>query len=121
MDMGNSITVTDPSGARVDDGTLAINGTNAVIGLKPLVTSGVYRVTYILLAENDIPLEGSYTFNFSAPSVIATPEPSSSTSEPTKVTGNNLVTGIFVIALLFVAIAVLIVLSLYARKLYNER
>jgi methionine-rich copper-binding protein CopC len=120
IDMGNSITVTDPSGSRVDDGTLAINGVNAVIGLKPLVTSGVYKVSYVLLAENDVPLEGSYTFNFSAPSVIETPAPSPSDS-PAKVSGNNVVTGIFVIALLLVAIAVLIALSLYARKLYNER
>lgn len=121
IDMGNSISVTDPSGARVDDGTLAINGVNAVIGLKPLSTSGVYRVTYTLLAENDLPLEGSYTFSFSAPSVIETPAPNPSETSPVKTAGNNLVTGIFVIALLLVAIAVLIALSLYARKLYNER
>ena len=33
---GNSVEVTDPSGNRVDDGTLAIADTEAVVGLIPL-------------------------------------------------------------------------------------
>ncbi|MFM1952540.1 MAG: hypothetical protein RJA33_1334, partial [Actinomycetota bacterium] len=34
MDAGNDVVVTDPSGIRVDDGTLTIAGSEAVVGLK---------------------------------------------------------------------------------------
>ena len=78
MDTGNEVSVTDPTGVRVDDGALTIDGINAVIGLKQLVKTGIYSVNYSLLAENDVPLVGTFTFNFAEPTVIATlaPEPS---------------------------------------------
>jgi hypothetical protein len=119
MDAGNEISVTDPTGVRVDDGALTIDGVNAVIGLKQLVKTGLYTVNYSLLAENDVPLVGKFTFNFAEPTVMATnaPEPSSA---PTP-SGNNLGTTIFVLGLLTAAIVVTIALSLYARKLYRDR
>ena len=49
MGEGNEITVTDPTGARVDDGAITVDGPSAVIGLKPLVKVGVYTVNYSLL------------------------------------------------------------------------
>jgi methionine-rich copper-binding protein CopC len=119
FDAGNEITVTDPTGARVDDGALTIDGTNAVIGLKQLVKTGIYTVNYSLLAENDVALVGKFTFNFAEPTVIATVAP-----QPTKMptpSGNNLGTTIFVLGLLAAAIIVTIALSLYARKLYRDR
>lgn len=119
IDAGNEVSVTDPTGVRVDDGALTIDGTNAVIGLKQLVKTGIYSVNYSLLAENDVPLVGKFTFNFAEPTVIATNEP-----QPTKLptpSGNNLGTTIFVLGLLAAAIVVTIALSLYARKLYRER
>ena len=119
MDTGNEITVTDPSGVRVDDGALMVDGVNAVIGLKQLVKTGIYTVNYSLLAENDVPLMGSYTFNFLEPTVIATPAPKPSMT-PTP-SGNDLGTTIFVLGLLAAAIIVTIALSLYARKLYRDR
>ena len=61
MDAGNEISVTDPTGVRVDDGALTIDGVNAVIGLKQLVKTGIYTVNYSLLAENDVPLIGKFT------------------------------------------------------------
>jgi copper resistance protein C len=67
----NEIVVTDPAGVRVDDGTLTMTDLSATIGLKPLVDSGIYRVSYTLYSEGDAPLEGSFTFNFSAPTVIS--------------------------------------------------
>jgi hypothetical protein len=119
MDDGNDVVVTDPSGIRVDDGTLTIAGNEAVIGLKNFVRSGIYTVTYTLLAENDVPLSGSFTFNFNEPTVVATVAP-----EPTKTavpTGNNAGTTIFVLGLLLAALVVTIALARYARKLYSER
>jgi len=119
MDTGNEVSVTDPTGVRVDDGALTIDGINAVIGLKQLVKTGIYSVNYSLLAENDVPLMGTFTFNFAEPTVIATvaPEPSKT---PTP-SGNNLGTTIFVLGLLAAAVIVTIALSLYARKLYRDR
>ena len=119
MDTGNEVSVTDPTGVRVDDGALTIDGINAVIGLKQLVKTGIYSVNYSLLAENDIPLVGTFTFNFAEPTVIATVAP-----EPSKIptpSGNNLGTTIFVLGLLAAAVIVTIALSLYARKLYRDR
>jgi len=119
IDSGNEVTVTDPTGVRVDDGALTIDGTNAVVGLKQLVKTGVYTVNYSLLAENDPPFVGSFTFNFSQPTVIATDAPQpNSTATPS---GNNLGTTIFVLGLLAAAIVVTIALSLYARKLFRDR
>jgi methionine-rich copper-binding protein CopC len=119
MDAGNDVVVTDPSGIRVDDGTLTIAGNEAVVGLKNFVRSGIYTVTYTLLAENDVPLTGSFTFNFVEPTVVATiaPEP---TQTPTP-SGNNAGTTIFVLGLLLAALVVTVALARYARKLYSER
>ena len=119
IDAGNEVTVTDPTGVRVDDGALTIDGVNAVIGLKQLVKTGVYTVRYSLLAENDAPFVGSFTFNFAEPTVIATAAPKTTTA-PTP-SGNNLGTTIFVLGLLAAAIVVTVALSLYARKLYRYR
>lgn len=119
LDTGNDVVVTDPMGIRVDDGTLTISGNEAVVGLKNFVRSGIYTVTYTLLAENDVPLTGSFTFNFAEPTVVATVAP-----EPSKTplpTGNNAGTTMFVIGLLLAALVVTVALARYARKLYSER
>jgi methionine-rich copper-binding protein CopC len=119
MDAGNEVVVTDPSGIRVDDGTLTIAGTEAIVGLKNFVRSGIYTVTYTLLAENDVPLTGTFTFNFAEPTVVATvaPEPSKSAAP----SGNNAGTTIFVLGLLLAALVVTVALARYARKLYSEK
>jgi methionine-rich copper-binding protein CopC len=119
LDTGNEVVVTDPSGIRVDDGTLTIAGSEAVVGLKNFVRSGIYTVTYTLLTENDVPLTGSFTFNFAEPTVVATVAP-----EPTKTetpSGNNVGTTIFVLGLLLAALVVTVALARYARKLYSEK
>ncbi len=119
LDTGNDVVVTDPMGIRVDDGTLTIAGNEAVVGLKNFVRSGIYTVTYTLLAENDVPLTGTFTFNYAEPTVVATlaPEPSK-TPLPS---GNNAGTTIFVLGLLLAALVVTVALARYARKLYSER
>ena len=117
----NEIVVTDPAGVRVDDGTLTITDVSATIGLKPLVDSGIYRVSYTLYSEGDAPLEGSFTFNFSAPTVItpteALPTPTQSQTPASSSWGTN----VFIIFLLVMAFFVFIALVLYARKLLRER
>jgi methionine-rich copper-binding protein CopC len=124
IEEGNEIIVTDPNGKRVDTGILTVLGTDAVAEMKPLETSGLYKVSYLLLAEADIPLEGSYTFTYSAivistPSASATPQPSASaTSEPI---GSNFGTNLFVIFLLGLSILVLVGMGAYARKIFKER
>lgn len=119
LDTGNEVVVTDPSGIRVDDGTLTIAGNEAIVGLKNFVRSGIYTVNYTLLAENDVPLTGSFTFNFAEPTIVATTAP-----EPTQTpvpSGNNAGTTMFVLGLLLAALVVTVALARYARKLYSER
>ena len=124
IEEGNEIVVTDPNGKRVDTGILTVLGTDAVAEMKPLETSGLYKVSYLLLAEADIPLEGSFTFTYSAvvlstPSASATPQPSASaTAEPV---GSNFGTNLFVISLLGLSILVLVGMGGYARKIFKEK
>jgi methionine-rich copper-binding protein CopC len=124
IEEGNEIAVTDPNGKRVDTGILTVLGTDAVAEMKPLETSGVYKVSYLLLSEGDIPLEGSYTFTYSAvvlstPTASAVPQPSTSaTSEPA---GSNFGTNLFVMFLLGLSILILIGMGAYARKIFKER
>lgn len=119
MDMGNEVIVTDPSGRRVDDGTLTVAGNDLIVGMKPITESGVYKVSYNIISEMDIPLEGSFVFNFSTPS-ITTPQEVIPTT-PAKVEGSDFGTNLFVIGLLVTSLIVLIALGLYARKIFNER
>jgi methionine-rich copper-binding protein CopC len=119
MDMGNEITVTDPAGRRVDDGTLTVAGNDIVIGMKPITDAGSYKVSYNILSEMDVPLVGSFSFNFSA-TTISTPE-EVVPSTPTKVQGSDFGTNLFVIGLLVASFVVLVTLALYARKIFKER
>ena len=119
MDMGNEITVTDPAGRRVDDGTLTVAGNDIIVGMKPITESGVYKVSYNIISEMDTPLVGSFIFNFSTPT-ISTPQ-EVVPKVPAKVQGSDFGTNLFVIGLLVVSLIVLISLALYARKIFNER
>jgi copper resistance protein C len=122
---GNSVEVTDPSGNRVDDGTLAIADTEALVGLIPLTVGGYYTVSYTLLAENDVPLTGNYRFNFTAPDSVSSQSPtpidveSSATEQPSA--GSSKGTDFLVIMLLVLSIFVLVGLGMYARKIFSER
>jgi methionine-rich copper-binding protein CopC len=126
IEEGNEIVVTDPNGKRVDTGILTVLGTDAVAEMKPLQTSGIYKVSYLLLSEADIPLEGSYTFTYSAvvlstPSASATPQPMASVSATAQPVGSNFGTNLFVIFLLGLSILVLVGMGAYARKIFKER
>ena len=122
---GNSVEVTDPSGNRVDDGTLAIADTEALVGLVPLTVGGYYTVSYTLLAENDVPLTGNYRFNFTAPDSVSSQSPSpiaveaSATAQPS--VGSSKGTDFLVIMLLVLSVFVLVGLGMYARKIFSER
>ena len=122
---GNSVEVTDPTGVRVDDGTLAIADYEVIVGLTPLEIGGYYTVTYLLLAENDIPLQGSYRFNFMAPTVISSESPTPVASESTTAgqpsASSSTGTDALVIFLLILSFAILVGLGMYARKIFNDR
>ena len=117
----NSITVTDPNGVRVDDGTITISDVSATVGLRPLVETGMYTVTYFLLSEGEVPLEGSFTFKYQAPSVISTANPTPEPTQSQTPASSSWGTNFFVIVLLLLAVLVTVGLSLYARKLFAER
>jgi methionine-rich copper-binding protein CopC len=125
MTDGNSIEVTDPSGNRVDDGTLAIADTEAVVGLIPLTDGGYYTVNYTLLAENEVPLTGNYRFNYVAPDSISSESPTPIAVEATESAqpsaGSSKGTDFLVIMLLVLSIFVLVGLGMYARKIFSGR
>lgn len=117
----NELMVTDPSGLRVDDGTITVDGVNVSIGLKELAESGIYKVSYTLYSEGEVPLQGSFTFNFSAPSVISPTEPTPTPTQSQTPASSSWGTNVFIIAILVIAFFVLIGLSLYARKIFRDR
>jgi len=117
----NELVVTDPSGIRVDDGTITVDDVNASVGLMPLTETGIYRVSYTLYSEGDVPLQGSFTFNFSAPSVITPTEPTPTPTQTQEPASSSWGTNVFIFAILILAFFVLIGLSLYARKLFRDR
>lgn len=121
MELGSEVTVTDPSGIRVDDGTLSIAENEAVVGLSNLTAIGIYTVSYSLLVENDIPLTGSFRFNFNEPQVIAPVTPQPTPTQSALPTGNDAGTNLFVFGLLLASLVVTVALARYARKLYSER
>ncbi len=124
MEFGNEISVTDPNGKRIDTGILTVVGTDAVAEMKPLETSGLYKVSYLLFAEEDVPLEGSFTFTYSA-IVISTPSatvnPGPSASAQVNLNGSDAGTNLFVIFLLVMSFLVLVGMGAYARKIFKER
>lgn len=117
----NELVVTNAAGIRVDDGTITVNGMSASIGVKPLTESGIYRVSYRLFSEGDLPLEGSFTFNFSAPSVITPVEPTPTPTQSQTPASSSWGTSVFIIVILVIAFLVLIGLILYARKIIKDR
>ena len=124
LDLGNSVTVTDPAGTRVNDGTLSVSGTAVVAGLRLLTVSGVYTVTYELLANNEAPLDGSFTFTFTAPKVITSASPTIISPSATPNDGSaGGSTGVppLIIAMILAAVVVFVLLSLYAWKLIAKR
>lgn len=120
-DQGSTLSVTDPTGLQVDDGSLTINESTAVVGLKPLTAPGVYTVSYNLVSTSDVPLAGSYTFLFNAPASISSPTPTPVQSSPAAAVKTNHTVDIFVIILMVFALFVGLFLIWYARMLIREQ
>lgn len=124
MDAGNTVTVTDPQGLRVDDGTLTVNATTIVAGLKLMKVSGLYTVAYSLLTNNDVPLQGTFTFTFNAPSVISPASPSviSPSATPSQAPSSaGLGVPVLIVGLIFAVGAVFLFLVYYAWKLIRKK
>lgn len=124
MDAGNTVTVTDPQGARVDDGTLTVNATTIVAGLKLMKVSGLYTVAYSLLTNNDVPLQGTFTFTFNAPSVISSASPSVITPSPTASNApasSGMGVPVLIVGLIFAVGVVFLFLVFYAWKLIKKK
>ena len=117
-DVANEITITDPNGVRVDDGSVQIQGQVLMVGLKPLSVSGLYKVSYTIMAIAEAPTVSSFTFLYNAPAEVTLATPSPSQSEISTPTVHR-TTDIFVIALLIFAFIVLIFLSRYAKQTFK--
>jgi copper resistance protein C len=116
----NSIEVTNPSGVRVDDGSVQVQGSVLLVGLKPLETSGTYTVSYSLMVIDEESASGTFTFIYNSPGevTLATPEPTVS-EDPLSTNNPNRLTDLFVVALLIFAFIVLVFLSRYAKQTFN--
>ena len=115
LDGANEITVSDSKGIRVDDGSIQIQGSVLMVGVKPLTTSGLYTVAYTLMAIDQPPITGTFTFLYNAPAEMALPTPTPS-DEEVLTNSPNRVTDLFVIGLMIFAFMMLIFLSRYAKQ-----
>ena len=122
IDQGSIIVVNDPNGVAVDDGSIAINGNTAIVGVKQLTTTGVYTVNYTLVSDGQPELMGNYTFVYNAPGTVSSPTPTASSSTSTnQFDGNNAASNAFVYFLLFLAALVAIFLVWYARVTFGGK
>lgn len=121
-DGANDMTVLDPLGVRVDDGSLQMQGAILTVGVKPLTASGVYTVNYTMMAIGEESLTGSFTFLFNAPAVIAEPTPTlSNPAEPSSESGSiNRTSDFLVVALLIFAIFILVLMLKYAKQTFKS-
>ena len=115
LDGANEITVSDSKGVRVDDGSIQIQGSVLMVGVKPLTTSGLYTVAYTLIEVDQPPITGTFTFLYNAPAEIALPTPTPSEDE-VLTNSPNRITDLFVIGLMIFAFIMLIFLSRYAKQ-----
>jgi methionine-rich copper-binding protein CopC len=119
---GNQLSVIDPKGNPVDDGSITVTDASVVVGLKPLTAAGVYTVSYTLLAAGEAPLQGSYTFLFNAPADMAsaTPTPTPTISKTGGATSSSNGAAIFVVVIFLLGCSVLLFLFWYARTLWRQ-
>jgi len=119
---GNQLSVIDPKGNTVDDGSITVTDASVVVGLKPLTAAGVYTVSYTLLAAGEAPLQGSYTFLFNAPADMAsaTPTPTPTISKTGGATSSSNGAAIFVVVIFLLGCSVLLFLLWYARTLWRQ-
>ncbi len=118
-DGANDLKVFDPTSAQVDDGSIQVQGAVMTVGLKPLTATGVYTVTYTMMAVGESPITGSFTFLFNAPAVISEPTPGTSETPQTSQSINR-TSDFLVIALLVLACFVLVLISRYAKQTFNS-
>ena len=122
IDQGSIIVVNDPNGLAVDDGSIAINGNTAIVGIKQLSVTGVYTVNYTLISDGLPELMGNYTFLYTAPGSISSPSASASAPSNTGTNfSNNATSNAFVYFLLFLAALVAIFLVWYARVTFGGK
>jgi methionine-rich copper-binding protein CopC len=123
LEFGNEITVISPSNLRVDDGLLTVNGKTISVGLGELTESGKYLVEYELVAENEVPLFGNYSFTFQAPPAInqPTPDPTQPNSEESERELGSSATDYLVIGLLVFTFFLLMWLARFARSTFRRK
>ena len=118
LDGANEITVSDSKGIRVDDGSIQIQGSVLMVGVKPLTTSGLYTVAYTLMAVDQPATSGTFTFLYNAPAEMTLPTPVP-TEDVLINNSPNRLTDLFVVGLMIFAFIILVFLSRYAKQTFN--
>jgi len=90
-----------------------------MVGIKPLTNSGLYTVAYTLMAIDQPPIVGTFTFLYNSPAEMILPTPTPTDTQVVTSTPNR-TTDIFVISLMIFAFVMLVFLSRYAKKTFNS-
>ena len=90
-----------------------------MVGIKPLTDSGLYTVTYTLMAIDQPPIVGTFTFLYNSPAEMILPTPTPTDTQVVTATPNR-TTDMFVIGLMIFAFVMLVFLSRYAKKTFKS-
>lgn len=91
FDEGTIISVLDPSGTEVSEGTVSIDGTALTKAVTPSMP-GAYRVIWRTVSGDGHPISGEYSFQYTVPPTptmsstppTASPAPAASSAVPTE-------------------------------------
>jgi len=105
-EQGNSITVTDASGKRIDDGSLEVSGARALVGITTLTSTGVMTIDFQVVGVDGVSLEGSSNFKV-ADSALATPSATATNSfwSNLKSGGSGILLGVLLLTVLLSRLA----------------
>jgi methionine-rich copper-binding protein CopC len=60
---GNVITLTGPTGKRIDSGATSVFGNQLTVAIKKSTVLGKYTVRYRVISEDGHPITGTYKFS----------------------------------------------------------
>jgi copper resistance protein C len=124
--VGDSVSVTDPSGAVVSQGAAEVFNAQLTEALKPLQYNGVYTVSYRIVSADGHPVSSSYQFTLNVaglpqPTAVPTTSASASANPGATTSSGSTITIIIVVGVVVgIVVGIVAVVATRGRKGENE-
>jgi len=124
--VGDSVSVTDPSGAVVSQGAAEVFNAQVTEALKPLQYNGVYTVSYRIVSADGHPVSSSYQFTLNVaglpqPTAVPTTSASASANPNATTSSGSTITIIIVVGVVVgIVVGIVAVVATRGRKGENE-